>query len=93
MATQPVVSEISKAFDRVWHSALLHKLKSYGISDQIFGLISCSLDNRRLRTVLDGKMLSKILLYMMMILLYSMCNQASNLQQQLEVASELDSNL
>ena len=93
VATRPVVSEISKAFDRVWHSALLHKLKSYGISDQIFGLISCSLDNRRLRTVLDGKMLSKILLYMMMILLYSMCNQASNLQQQLEVASELDSNL
>ena len=30
---------------------------------------------------------------MLMILLYSMCNQASNLQQQLEVASELDSNL
>ena len=93
MAARPVVSEISKAFDRVWHSALLHKLQSYGISDQIFGLISSFLDNRRLRTVLDGKMLSKILLYMLMILLYFMCNQASNLQQQLEVASELDSNL
>ena len=31
---------IFKAFDRVWYAGLLHKLKSYGISDQIFGLIS-----------------------------------------------------
>ena len=30
---------ISKAFDRVWHAGLLHKLRSYGISDQIFGLL------------------------------------------------------
>ena len=34
---------------------LLHKLKSYGISGQIFGLISFFLSNRRLRVVLDGK--------------------------------------
>ena len=34
---------------------LLYKLKSYGISDQIFGLISSFLGNRRLRVVLDGK--------------------------------------
>ena len=47
--------DISKAFDRVWHAGLLHKLKSYGISDQIFGLISSFLSNRRLRVVLDGK--------------------------------------
>ena len=50
-----VVLDISKAFDRVWHAALLHKLKSYGISGQIFGLISSFLSNRRLRVVLDGK--------------------------------------
>ena len=30
---------ISKAFDRVWHTGRVHKLKSYGISGQIFGLI------------------------------------------------------
>ena len=47
--------DISKAFDRVWHAGLLHKLKSYGISGQIFGLISSFLSNRRLRVVLDGK--------------------------------------
>ena len=46
--------DISKAFDRVWHAGLLHKLKSYGISGQIFGLISSFLSNRRLRVVLDG---------------------------------------
>ena len=34
---------------------LLHKLTSYGISGQIFNLISSFLSNRRLRDVLDGK--------------------------------------
>ena len=47
--------DISKAFYRVWHACLLHKLKSYGISGQIFGLISSFLSNRRVRVVLDGK--------------------------------------
>ena len=47
--------DISKAFDRVWHAGLLHKLKSYGISGQIFGLISSFLSNRRLQVVLDRK--------------------------------------
>ena len=54
-ATQAVPLEISKAFDRVWHAGLLNKLKSYGISSQIFGLISSFLSNKRLRVVLDGK--------------------------------------
>ena len=35
-----VALNTSKAFDRVWHTGLLHKLKSYGMSGQIFGLIS-----------------------------------------------------
>ena len=47
--------DISKAFDRVWHAGLLHKLKSYGISGQIFDLISSFLSNRWLQVVLDGK--------------------------------------
>ena len=54
-AARAVALDISKAFDRVWHPGLLHKLKSYGISGQIFGLISSFLSNRRLRVVLDGK--------------------------------------
>ena len=47
--------DISKAFDRVWHAVLLHKLKSYRILGQIFGLISSFLSNRQLRLFLDGK--------------------------------------
>ena len=54
-ATPAVALNISKAFDRVWHAGLLHKLKCYGISGQIFGLISSFLSNRRLGLVLDGK--------------------------------------
>ena len=58
-ATRVVALDISKAFDRVWHAGLLHKLKSYGISGQIFGLISFFLSNRQLRVVLDGKSLQE----------------------------------
>ena len=47
--------DISKAFDRVWHTGLLHKLKSCGISGQIFGLISSFLSNKHLWVFLDGK--------------------------------------
>ena len=54
-ATRAVVLDVSKAFDRVWHADISYKLKCYGISGQIFGLISSFLSNRRLRVVLDGK--------------------------------------
>ena len=47
--------DMSKAFDKVWHAGLLHKTKSYGISGQIFGLISSFLSNRQLQVVLEGK--------------------------------------
>ena len=55
IATRAVALDISKAFDRVWHAGLLHKLKSYGNSGEIFGLISSFISNRRLRVVLDEK--------------------------------------
>ena len=124
-ATRAVALDISKAFDRVWHDGLLHKLKSYGISGQIFGLISSFLSNRRLRVVLDGKssqeyrvnagvsqgsilgptlfllyinympddVICNIAIYADDTTLYSKCNQASDLWQQLELASELESDL
>ena len=124
-ATRAVALDISKAFDRVWHAGLLHKLKSYGISGQIFGLISSFLSNRRLRVVLDGKsseeypvnagvpqgsilgptlfllyindlpddVICNIAIYADDTTLYSKCNQASDLWQQLELASELESDL
>ena len=117
--------DISKAFDRVWYTGLLHRLKSYGISSQIFGLISSFLCNRRLRVVLDGKssqehpvnagvpqgsilgltlfllyindlpddVICDIAIYADDTTLYSKCDQASDLWQQLELASELESDL
>ena len=38
-ATQSVVLDIAGDFGGVWHSGLFHKLKSYGYSVQLFGLI------------------------------------------------------
>ena len=38
-ATQSVALDISKAFGKVWHTGLPHRLKSYGISGQVFDLI------------------------------------------------------
>ena len=124
-ATQVVALDVSKAFDRVWHAGLLHKHKSYGISGQIFGLISSFLSNRWLRVVLDGKsskeypvnagvpqrsilgptlfllyindlpddVICNIAIYGNDTTLYSKCYQASDLWQQLELASELESDL
>ena len=53
-ATQAVAHDISKAFDRVWHAGL-HKLKSYGISGQIFDLTPSFLSCSWLGVILDGK--------------------------------------
>ena len=122
-ATRAVALDIAKAFDRVWHAGLLHKLKSYGISGQIFGLISSFLSNRRLWVVLHEKssqenpvnagvpqgsilgptlfllyindlpddVICNIAIYADDTTLYSKCDQASDLWQQLELASELES--
>ena len=124
-ATRAVALDISKAFDRVWHAGLLHKVKSYGISGQIFRLISSFLSNRRLRVVLDGNssqeypvnagvpegsilgpplfllyinglpddVICDIAIYADDTTLYSKCDRASDLWQQLELASELESDL
>ena len=121
-AARVVALDISKAFDRVCHAGLLHKLTSYGISGQIFGLISSFLSNRQLRVVLDGKssqeypvntgipqgcilgptlfllyfndllddVICSIAIYADGTTLYSKCDQASDLWQQIELASELN---
>ena len=107
------------------HAGLLNKLKSYGVSGQIFGHIFSFLSNRRLQVVLDGKssqeypvnaevpqgsilgptlfllyindlpddVICDIAIYADDTTLYSKCDQASDLWQQLELASELESDL
>ena len=121
--TRALTLDISKIFDRVWPAGLLHKHKSYGISGQIFALISSFLSNRRLRVVLDRKSSQEysvnagvpqgsilgptlfllyindlpddvncnIAIYADDTTLYSKCDQASDLWQQRELASELES--
>ena len=59
--------DISKAFDRVWHAGLLHKHRSYGISGQMFDLISSFLSNRRIRVVLNGNFWTNWLLHLNLI--------------------------
>ena len=124
-ATRAVALDISKAFDRVWHAGVFHKLKSYGISGQIFALISSFLRNRWFWVVLDGKswqeypvnagvtqgsilgptlfllyinhlpddVVCDIAIYADYTTHYSKFDQASDLWQQLELASGLESDL
>ena len=49
-----VTLDISKAFDRVWHKALLAKLPAYGFTPSYCKLISSSLSNRFISVVADG---------------------------------------
>ena len=114
-ATRAAALDIYKAFDRIWHAALLHKPN---------WPFSSFLSNRRLGVVLDGKseeypvsagvpqasilgpthfllytnelpldVICNIAIYADDTTLYSNCDQASDLWQQLEMASELESDL
>ena len=50
-----VFCDISKAFDRVWHRGLLHKLRDIGCSKNLLKWFSSYLTKRRQRVVLNGK--------------------------------------
>ena len=52
---QLIFFDISKAFDKVWHKGLLHKLKCIGIKGPLYQLFHDYLDNRKQRVVLNGK--------------------------------------
>ena len=47
--------DASAAFDRVWHSGLIFKLKQYGICGVFLRWIEDYLTNRRQRVVIDGQ--------------------------------------
>ena len=50
-----VFCDISKAFDRVWHRGLLHKLKSLGCPESLLKWFSSYLLGRRQRVVINGQ--------------------------------------
>ena len=50
-----VFCDISKAFDRVWHRGLLHKLSGIGCSDRVIKWFLSYLSGRRQRVVLNGQ--------------------------------------
>ena len=50
-----IALDIWKAFDKVWHKGLLHKLRSYGVSGKVFDIIKSFHSNRSLKVVLDGQ--------------------------------------
>ena len=52
---QGIFLDISKAFDKLWHQGLLHKLKQNGISGKLFDVITDFLDFRKQRVVLNGQ--------------------------------------
>lgn len=52
--TSIVALDIAKAFDRVWHAALLNKLPSYGFPTKLCQWISDFLSGRTIQVVVDG---------------------------------------
>jgi hypothetical protein len=50
-----VFLDVSKAFDRVWHSGLLHKLRCLGIEGNFFDWMCDYLKDRQIRTVINGQ--------------------------------------
>ena len=49
-----VALDISKAFDRVWHKALISKLPSFGIYPSLCNFLSSFLSGRSIAAVVDG---------------------------------------
>ena len=53
--TRAIALDISKAFDKVWHAGLLHKLQAYGVLGSVLNIITSFLQERALKVVLDGQ--------------------------------------
>ena len=103
VATLAVALNKSKAFDRVLQAGFLRKLKFYGNSGQVFDLFSSFLNagvpqgynlgpTLFLISINDipDDVICNIAIYADGTTLYSKCDQASDLWQQLELASKLD---
>ena len=55
LEVRSVFLDISKAFDKVWHEGLLFKLRSMGISGELYNLLGNYLSDRFQRVVLNGQ--------------------------------------
>ena len=55
LEVRSVFLDISNAFGKVWHKGLLYKLKSMGISGDLFNLLENYLTGRLQRAVLNGQ--------------------------------------
>ena len=55
LEVRSVFLDISKAFDKVWHEGLLYKLKTMGISGNIYNLLENYLSGRLQRVILNGQ--------------------------------------
>ena len=53
LEVRSVFLDISKVFDKVWHEGLLYKLKSMGISGELFNLLENYLSDRFQRVLLN----------------------------------------
>ena len=55
LEVRSVFLDISKAFDKVWHEGLLFKLRSMGISGELYNLLGNYLSDRFQRVILNGQ--------------------------------------
>ena len=55
LEVRSIYLDMSKAFDKVWHEGLLHKLKQNGIDGKLLAFFSNYLSNRKQRVVLNGQ--------------------------------------
>ena len=55
-----VFCDISKAFDRVWHRGLIHKLEKYGIKGDILMWFKSYLASRKQRVFVNGVLLDEL---------------------------------
>ena len=57
LEVRSVFLDISEAFDKLWHECLLFKLRSMGISGELYNLLGNYLSGRFQRVILNGQTL------------------------------------
>ena len=50
-----ITLDISKAFYKVWHAGLFHKVRAYGVAGRILSILESFMQELPLKVVLDGQ--------------------------------------